>query len=557
MASAPQPSPARILAASGEARLASWLGRWVCLILLLIVERTALHVPYNLHIIPWHTVWWTSLLVVCLRALPRVLIAGAASTMLLGWTTFKIELPRLFADSKNNSGGWLYWLLLHVASVVTRDELTLLSLGGRLPVWASGEAWLWYRSALTLVALLSWGAAMLPPFFWRQCIAKSPGAFFGGMAFGVGVRIITVPVQQLFSWLQESTLLTVAVLLRLVGQQTSVNRGDALISTSKFAGQIGPSCSGLEGIGLIIAFLMLYLWWYRSRFRFPQVLVIFPLAAGLMWVLNAARITGLILLGGWNPKIGIAGFHSVAGWILFNATALGMVWASWRIRFFCREPEDLATSNAANPAGVYLVPLIAIIGTAMVLAPFSAGFEVLYPLRVLVAVGAFWYYRREIAAMSWKPSPWAIVSGALVFVLWIALSAPPANASTLAGFGTGLAKLPASGAAAWLCFRVVGAVVTVPIAEELAFRGYLVRKLIAADFMAVTAGQFTWLSFIGSSVLFGVLHNQLLAGTIAGMIFAIVLYRHGVLVDAIVAHSTANAFLSAYVLMTGRWFLWS
>ncbi len=351
--------------------------------------------------------------------------------------------------------------------------------------------------------------------------------------------------------------MTVAGLLRLVGEQTQVNRNDALIVTSKFSAQIGPSCSGLEGIGLIIAFLTLYLWWFRRRFRFPQALVIFPVAAGLMWVLNAVRIAVLILFGGWNPKIGIAGFHSVAGWILFNVTALGLASACWRIRFFCKEADDPRIPYAANPAGMYLVPLIAIIGTAMVLAPFSAGFELLYPIRVLVALGAFWYYRRQIAGMSWKPSPWAIVPGALVFVFWIALSAPPANASTVAAFGIGLAKLPAPGAAAWLCFRVLGAVVTVPIAEELAFRGYMLRKLIAADFTAIPASQFTWLSFIGSSVLFGVLHNQWLAGTIAGMIFAVVLYRRGVLADAVLAHSTANALLSVYVLATGRWFLWS
>ena len=34
----------------------------------------------------------------------------------------------------------------------------------------------------------------------------------------------------------------------------------------------------------------------------------------------------------------------------------------------------------------------------------------------------------------------------------------------------------------WLIFRLVGSVVTVPVAEELAFRGYLTRRAIAADF---------------------------------------------------------------------------
>ena len=45
----------------------------------------------------------------------------------------------------------------------------------------------------------------------------------------------------------------------------------------------------------------------------------------------------------------------------------------------------------------------------------------------------------------------------------------------------GLARLSAGWATAWLIFRIVGAAVTVPLAEQLAFRGYLLRRLQSAD----------------------------------------------------------------------------
>jgi len=192
----------------------------------------------------------------------------------------------------------------------------------------------------------------------------------------------------------------------------------------------------------------------------------------------------------------------------------------------------------------------------MLSAAITTGFNYLYPLRVLAAAGALWFYRRELAALDWKPSLWAIAPGVLVFGLWIAL-APPADKGADAAFGAGLGSMSAIAAGAWLFFRVAGASVTVPIAEELAFRGYLLRKLIAADFAAVPATQFTWLSLIGSSVLFGLLHGYWLAGTLAGMIFAATLYRRGALADAVAAHATANILLSAYVLATHRWFLWN
>jgi CAAX prenyl protease-like protein len=104
--------------------------------------------------------------------------------------------------------------------------------------------------------------------------------------------------------------------------------------------------------------------------------------------------------------------------------------------------------------------------------------------------------------------------------------------------------------------RVIGAVVTVPIAEELAFRGYLMRRLIAAEFEAVPLRQFSWLGFCGSSLVFGAMHQRLLAGTLAGGVYALVLLRRGELSDDIVAHATTNALLAEYVLTTGSWSLW-
>ena len=108
----------------------------------------------------------------------------------------------------------------------------------------------------------------------------------------------------------------------------------------------------------------------------------------------------------------------------------------------------------------------------------------------------------------------------------------------------------------WLVARVVGAVVTVPIAEELAFRGYLHRRLIDADFERVSLSTFTWLAFVVSSLLFGVMHGRWLAGTLAGMAYALLLYRRGELGDAISAHAITNAMIAAYVLATGHWLLW-
>jgi len=104
---------------------------------------------------------------------------------------------------------------------------------------------------------------------------------------------------------------------------------------------------------------------------------------------------------------------------------------------------------------------------------------------------------------------------------------------------------------------VAGAVVTVPIAEELFFRGYLLRKLVSVDFESVDPRHFTWMSFLLSSILFGLLHQNWIGGILAGLAFAMVQYRRGRLTDAIVAHSACNALVAAYVIATSSWGLWN
>jgi CAAX prenyl protease-like protein len=97
----------------------------------------------------------------------------------------------------------------------------------------------------------------------------------------------------------------------------------------------------------------------------------------------------------------------------------------------------------------------------------------------------------------------------------------------------------------------------VPVAEELAFRGFLLRRLSSSDFESVSWTTFAWAPFLISSAAFGIMHGERwLAGTIAGAIFALVQIRRGRIGDAIVAHAVANVLVAAWVLVGGNWQLW-
>jgi exosortase/archaeosortase family protein len=112
-----------------------------------------------------------------------------------------------------------------------------------------------------------------------------------------------------------------------------------MVSTPSFAVHIAPACSGIEGIGLVSVFLAVYLWVYRRDLRFPQAYVLLPIGMLTIWLLNAVRIALLVLIGGWAPEAAVKGFHSVAGWLFFNAAVCGLAAASWRFKFFRPSPS--------------------------------------------------------------------------------------------------------------------------------------------------------------------------------------------------------------------------
>lgn len=103
---------------------------------------------------------------------------------------------------------------------------------------------------------------------------------------------------------------------------------------------------------------------------------------------------------------------------------------------------------------------------------------------------------------------------------------------------------------------MAGSALIVPLCEELAFRGYLLRRLQGADFTSVSPRAWTCFSLIGSSLLFGVLHDRWLAGTLAGMVYAVLLVRTGRLGEVVVAHAVTNGCIALWVLSTGDWSHW-
>ena len=491
----------------------------------------------------------------------RIAITLAAAFLLLGFRSGRLKLPRPGAAPFRVPLGWLglHLLAFGLFAVVSALLFDIATAERHPALWATA----WGLSGLSVI--VTWSRA-----FGMEHLPVSDafgGWLTGGAALLVGLAAWSsgLLTEALWAPLARVTFEVVASALRLFFPEV-VSRPDTLVlGTPAFKVHIAPSCSGYEGIGLILASLGIYFWLYRRELRFPAALVLLPIGAVTMWAVNVVRLVVLIAIGTAGAReIALGGFHSQAGWLAFNAVGLGFVALLNRGRYFRVESEASLTARAAgtstgttgqDPTTAYLLPFVVVIATAMITGAFSAGIDWLYPLRVVAAAAVLWVFRKQYATLGWTLSWRAVAIGCLTFAVWVALV--PAEPGT-ANWPAALASVPVHWAAAWLLLRVVGYTITVPLVEELAFRGYLTRRLIDPDFERLPVGLFTWSSFLVSSVLFGALHGGYwLAGTIAGMTFALALYQRRSLGDAVVAHATTNGLIAVYVLTTGRWGVWS
>jgi exosortase E/protease (VPEID-CTERM system) len=218
--------------------------------------------------------------------------------------------------------------------------------------------------------------------------------------------------------------------------------------------------------------------------------------------------------------------------------------------------EPATEAEPSNPTVAYLAPLMVNLALVLVTGAAVASFDLLYPARVwLVAVALAWIGRRHLgmASRAWRPAPAAVVLGVLVVPLWLLLAKSTADGST--ALGEALGALSPAARAVWIGARILGMAILAPVTEELAFRGFLLRRLHDADFDQVdyAAAARRPVPLLVSSLAFGAVHGSFLAGTIAGVIYGVALLPRGRLSDAVAAHVVTNAILLLCAAVTSSW----
>jgi exosortase E/protease (VPEID-CTERM system) len=415
--------------------------------------------------------------------------------------------------------------------------------------------------AMGLAAVVFGAVSFLPWSAWRALLTGTgylwlyvSSAVAIACSLGYSARLLWAPAAR-------ATFALVHFILHPFLAGLTADSTRMTIGTNAFSVEIANECSGLEGIGLILTFTGLWLVLFARDYRFPNALLLIPAGAGIMFLLNSFRIAALIALGNAGaPRIAAGGFHSQAGWIAFNVGAIGIVVAARRVSWFhppVIQTEDLnlmaiPIEPRTNFTAIFLVPFLVLLAAGMLSAAVSSDFDWLYPVRLFAAAGSLWYFRRNYSNLGWRCTWFGPAVGVVVFLVWILLDRSPQlrMPGALAASSPAIEYL-------WISLRVLSAVVAVPLAEELAFRGFLFRRVIKEEFQCVGLTTFTWPALVISSVLFGLVHgNRWAVATFAGAFYAAALVRRGRIIDAVVAHATTNALLAGYVLFFGQWQFW-
>ncbi len=186
---------------------------------------------------------------------------------------------------------------------------------------------------------------------------------------------------------------------------------------------------------------------------------------------------------------------------------------------------------------------------------------IFYPIKT-VLVGfflvLFWKRYTELGTKNkflWENLFIGLLTGFTVFVLWINMDWKFATIGKTKEFNPNVLGMSLI-SVVLVSFRLIGASLIVPVFEELFWRSFVLRYIVNPKFENVPLGKFTWMSFIVTSILFGLEHNLWLAGIMAGVAYTLLFYYTRSLLTVILAHGVTNLLLGVYVVSTENWQFW-
>jgi membrane protease YdiL (CAAX protease family) len=215
------------------------------------------------------------------------------------------------------------------------------------------------------------------------------------------------------------------------------------------------------------------------------------------------------------------------------------------------------------------------------------GYVVAYVARTLIVGGILiWLWKRLMAPVKWTHLGQGVIFGIIGTFQWIGcdklllaaqekLTPDPESAGRIIFTLLGTVN-PQDGynlferidSPIWLVLfivvRLLGPVLVVPVMEEIFWRDWLWRGIIApSNFRLAKVGEWDATAFIVTSLAFAVVHPQRLVAVLWGLLVAWLLIRTRSLGSIIVMHAVTNLLLGFWVLsaeslfgLKTEWYFW-
>ena len=202
-----------------------------------------------------------------------------------------------------------------------------------------------------------------------------------------------------------------------------------------------------------------------------------------------------------------------------------------------------------------------------------------YPVQTLVCGVLLVWWWRKYTLTPWRDLGVAFLLGVIGITLWIApgillhLNRNPDLAwpawwnwlewsDRYEGFDPTLLNDHPPGKAASIMMRFVRMVIVVPLVEEIFWRGFLMRYIVAeirqTEWRKVAFGTHHWISFVITTLAVTFIHNR--PDWPAAFIWGALVYGLAVKTKSLGAcmfmHAVANLILGIYVLQTRQWGFW-
>jgi uncharacterized protein len=221
---------------------------------------------------------------------------------------------------------------------------------------------------------------------------------------------------------------------------------------------------------------------------------------------------------------------------------------------------ESAAQVSARRTAAYVLPF----GIFILFLALQSVVPVPQWLKFAVPLIAIAIVSREALGTRLKSPLLSIALGIAVCLLWVGpeIVFPGYHQSVL--FSNSVLGHPVTTATAaqksdvtFIVFRILVSVITVPILEELFWRGWLMRWLINPNFEPVPLGTYAPQAFWVVAVLFASEHGSFWdVGLLTGIIYNLWMVRTKSMWDCILMHAVTNGCLAWYVLHYDKWMYW-